>query len=365
MSWCEIFRAGKYKQADGNEIEYTNEDIKTIANNFNDGENTNAPIVIGHPKNNSPAYGWVDKLKADGGKLYAKYKDVCEDFAEWVNKGRYKNRSVSLTEDLQLRHVGFLGAVPPRVKGMPEYVFSEDLQVQTYEFSDLEDYKFDTLARIIQNLRDHLIEKYDIETADKIISTWNIETLKQVENKSPQEISSYCEELINKGKELELTTTDPKQAAHAAKTEDFSEEMILTKSENENLKQKLKAMEAQQKRQEFESFSEKAVSEGQITPAQKSDVVDFMEVLSGCETFDFAEGDEKSPVARFKEFIGGLKQIDFSELPEGKGQDDSTIDFSDPKAAANQIVAYQAEQAKKGIEVDTLTAYNALKKGKN
>ena len=35
--------------------------------------------MFGHPKTNEPAYGWVEKLKREGGCLYAKYKDVADD----------------------------------------------------------------------------------------------------------------------------------------------------------------------------------------------------------------------------------------------------------------------------------------------
>lgn len=356
MKWCEIFRAGTYKDAKGKDLVYSDEDIETIAKNFNEGENSTAPIVVGHPKSNSPAYGWVDSLKAESGKLYASFKQVADEFAEWVNEGRYKNRSVSLYPDRKLRHVGFFGATPPKVKGMPEYVFSEDSESETYDFGDLDDYKFDTVARILQRLRDFLIEKYDVETADNLITAYNIENLKEVEKKTAEEVNNYCEKLIKKREEQELEKQDN---SNKGKQENFSEELSKTKALAGKLLKENEELKASTRKAECEDFAEKAISSGNITPAQKATVIEFMEICHEVGTFDFAEGEDKSVVNRFKEFIGKMKQIDFSELPDGEVI--STFDFADTQTAAAKIQNYQAEQANKGITVSVLDAVKYLK----
>ena len=46
-----------------------------------------APVVIGHPKDNAPAFGWVEELKTDGKLLYAKFKQLVPEFIEAVKKG--------------------------------------------------------------------------------------------------------------------------------------------------------------------------------------------------------------------------------------------------------------------------------------
>ena len=357
MKWCEIFRAGAYKDAKGTELKYTNEDVETIARNFNEGENSSAPIVVGHPKSNSPSYGWGDSLKAKDGKLYASFKQVANEFAEWVNDGRYKTRSISIYPNKMLKHVGFLGGTPPRIKGMPEFVFNEDAEAETYDFSDLSDYKFDTLARIIQRLRDFLIDKYDVQTAENLISIWNIETLKEVESKTPQEISNYCEELLNKGKELDLITNDPK----VTKTEDFSEELNSAKELAEKLQKENDELKATSRKAQFEDFAEKAVKAGNITPAQKIAAIDFMEVCHECGTFDFSEGEDKTALTRFQEFLGGMKQIEYSEFPDG--EETNTIDFSDPQEISEAIIAYKQKAASEGKIVSESSALKALKKG--
>lgn len=358
--YCEIFRAGTHKAANGSEKTYTTADLDTIVNNFN--ADISAPIVIGHPKVNSPSYGWVNSLKREGESLYADYKQVVPEFAEWVDKGLYKNRSISLYPDMRLRHVGFLGAQPPAIKGLEEFQFSEEENALTYDFADGNDFKFIGIADVFQSLRDFLIDKFDLDTANRVISTWKIEDLKQIQDMSPEQVRSYCEEFINEnnGKEQQLTKDanggqqDPKQ------TEDFSEQIAQKDTRISELETKLNENEAKARKAEYEQFAEQAINDGHITPAQKPFIVDFCEVCHSVGNYDFAEGGEKSVVENFKEFITGVKQLDFSELPEGDGG--GTIDFSDPKVVQSAIAEHQAAQAQKGIRVSEIDALAAIKK---
>jgi hypothetical protein len=56
-----------------------------------------------------------------------------------VKQGLFKKRSVSLYPDMTLRHVGFLGAVPPSIKGLADIQFKEGAQAMTFEFGERED----------------------------------------------------------------------------------------------------------------------------------------------------------------------------------------------------------------------------------
>jgi len=136
-NWIEIFKGGKQTDSAG----VTHEDCDTLIDNAVKNFNTakhEPPVVIGHPNENAPAWGWVSELKSDiknGAKiLYAKLKDVQPAFQELVNKGLYKKRSASFYPDGTLRHLGFLGAVPPAVKGLPDYAFKEN--GITFEFEE-------------------------------------------------------------------------------------------------------------------------------------------------------------------------------------------------------------------------------------
>lgn len=128
--WLEIFRVGNY----GDKGNYTAEDLESMANSY-DPARDEAPLVIGHPTLDAPAYGWVKKLKFKDGVLLAKAGEVDPDFEAAVAAGNYKKRSIALQRmndgHLRLRHVGFLGAIAPEIKGLRDAHFSES-EFQTF-----------------------------------------------------------------------------------------------------------------------------------------------------------------------------------------------------------------------------------------
>src|SRR5690606_30310389 len=86
------------------------------------------PLVVGHPVDNSPAFGWVSSLEVtEDGKLVADAPDdkLHPDFLSALKQGTYKKRSISLTPEGKLRHVGFLGGAAPAVKGLADIQFSQ------------------------------------------------------------------------------------------------------------------------------------------------------------------------------------------------------------------------------------------------
>ena len=122
--WIEIFRVGEQSDSQGNTRKWTVSDLEKIVKNY-DAKEHEVPLVVGHPKENAPAFGWVEALKTDGEFLFAKFKQLVPEFVEAVKKGLYKKRSISLYPDLTLRHIGFLGAVPPAVKGLADIKFTK------------------------------------------------------------------------------------------------------------------------------------------------------------------------------------------------------------------------------------------------
>jgi len=123
--WVEVFQSGKQTDSTGNSRNWVASDLEKIVKNYNT-KKYEAPLVVGHPKDNAPAFGWVEELKTDGKTLFAKFKQLVPEFIEAVKQGLYKKRSISLYPDLTLRHIGFLGAVAPAVKGLSDIKFSEN-----------------------------------------------------------------------------------------------------------------------------------------------------------------------------------------------------------------------------------------------
>lgn len=78
--------------------------------------------MIGHPKTDDPAQGWVGSLSSTERGLFAAPRDVEAAFAEQVGQRRYgkisskfyppNSPSNPVPGVWYLRHVGFLGAHP-------------------------------------------------------------------------------------------------------------------------------------------------------------------------------------------------------------------------------------------------------------
>ena len=123
--WIEIFRTGDY----GEKGKFSDADLDRVISNY-DPNAHEAPACIGHPKDDLPAYGWADRLMRQGGTLLAKFKEVDPAFESAVKAGRFKKRSAAFYLDdagniTNLRHVAFLGAQPPEVKGLKNLNFDD------------------------------------------------------------------------------------------------------------------------------------------------------------------------------------------------------------------------------------------------
>lgn len=143
--WIHSLAPGVWPGANGT-VSISAEDIQRIADTYNPALHE-APTVIGHPSTDDPAYGWVRaaKAKADGLWLHA---DLLPEFAEMVRRKLYKKVSVSLYPPqhpanpvpggYSLKHLGFLGAQPPAVKGLEALALQETENAITLEFSEKE-----------------------------------------------------------------------------------------------------------------------------------------------------------------------------------------------------------------------------------
>lgn len=124
--WIEVFRAGDY----GEKGRFQPEDLDRMAADYNPAEHE-APVVIGHPAEDAPAWAWVEKLRRQGESLWAKLRQVQPEFEDMVRRGLFTKRSVALYPQFEktgrpyLRHLGFLGAAAPHVKGLQPIQLSE------------------------------------------------------------------------------------------------------------------------------------------------------------------------------------------------------------------------------------------------
>lgn len=292
----EVFRAGSHVDSTGRPHTFSEADLDKIAT-YNPATHE-APVVIGHPEQNAPAYGWVSRVYREGPVLKADFKDVAPEFADLVKAGRFKKRSISLYPDGSLRHVGFLGAVPPAIKGLRDVAFAEGEAV-TYEFGEPE------------------------PEADKSIFTRFAEAflgLVAPHNDKPAGGPAEKEEPMT-GKE----ETAVQVAALTAKMAEFSEGLAAKDKQiadltaaNKALTNRVDATVATGRRTEIGQFCEGLAAKGQLTDFQRGLAVDLMSALDGAGQIDFAEGDKttKKPAADvFKALLESLPvQVDFSEI---------------------------------------------------
>lgn len=309
--WHEVFAVGTHTANDGTVVTVNEEHLDRIATVYNSQSAYEAPVVIGHPKIDAPAYGWVEKLKAEGGKLYAKFRDVADEFADLVKAGRYKKKSIKLLGD-QLIHVGFLGAVPPAVPGLKNAVFSTS-DGKTFEFSCENGF---TLRRFMQSVRDFLIDKFDIETADRIVPTWEINSVNTEE--TPNFYSSPSGGNMPTEKELQsqIDQLTSKLAASESKNHEFSTQIANLTQENATLKSSVTemstAIQSLQKSiqdKEFSEFVDGLIKEGKVLPAERDAALVCMSSLAGSGEVEFSGGVKKSRLDVYKEQLSSRPAV--------------------------------------------------------
>jgi len=351
--WVPVFETGTHTDSSGRTEEWTEERLDTIVAQY-DPSHHEAPAVIGHPQDNAPAYGWVEGLKRVGGVLYAKFNNVVPEFADMVKRGLFKKRSISLYPDLSLRHIGFLGAVPPAVKGLSDMQFTADDGAVTIEYSETSSWTWETVARIFRGLRDWLIEKEGKEKADEIIRDWDIDEIK-AEGQKPvlEQPSAYSEPEKSGDKKTEVHVMTFKEklknllgsigvdmskvpdealpdAAPAAPAGGSFTEADIEAAKKQAAADARKQAEAdfaetqrkereKARKDEIASWCESMVKEGRLTPALvKFGIPEMLEFMAVSEdTVEFGEAKEKATVYdRFKALFETElpKMVNFKEI---------------------------------------------------
>ena len=121
--WIDVCRAGKWRDMQGREVALDETRLDRIVAAHATADP--APVVVGHPESDAPAFAWIDGLRRTGDRLQAKLRDIAPAFREAVEAGRYAGRSIALQGDT-LRHLGFLGGRAPAVPGLAPTCFASE-----------------------------------------------------------------------------------------------------------------------------------------------------------------------------------------------------------------------------------------------
>ena len=310
--WIEIFAAGQHADNTGRAHTIDPAFLESVVANFNADTHT-PPIVVGHPADNTPAFGWAEELRRNGDKLEARFSDVDPQFESMVKDGRFKKRSASFYVDPAtapggkapvLKHVGFLGATAPAVKGLKDIRFSE-AEAITYELNFSEG-----------NMNERNMDEQSL--ANKII-----DGLKSLFKKDEGAVSSFSEADLTK------KIADAVTAATAPLTASFNEQITALKNENKSLRESVNNQSSKVTRTEIVAFTEK-LGLARFPPAFKAmGVIEFMESLSAIPSdskvtvIEFTEKDgvktetgkkESTPLQWFQNFMEAMPSfIQFGE----------------------------------------------------
>ena len=354
----QIFKPGRHTAMSGAALAFSETDLQASAAAYDPAKHE-APLVAGHPKHDDPAYGWVKSLGFAEGRLEAEPQQVDPAFAEMVAAGRFKKISASFYAPdspsnpvpgvYYLRHVGFLGAQPPAVKGLraPEFSEAEEGIVEFADWSDLQN------ASLWRRMRDFLIAQFGLEKADSIVPDYAVASLEEEARKEtadePLAVPSFSDPVIQPAKEA--STVTPEQAA-------------ALEAENAQLKTKVADAEARDKAARIDiihtgnaAFAESLVQAGKLLPVEQAVAVAALDHFATQDSVvEFSEGDVKKPLGEgFKAFLGALpKRVEFGEIAKPEGA--TAVDHNDPTALAAAAVEFQEAEEKAGRSVSTAQA---------
>lgn len=309
MPSIQIFKPGKHTAANGAAVEFSQADLEAAAAAY-DPALHEAPLVVGHPKDNGPAYGWVKSLQFADGILNAEPEQVDPAFADLVNTGRFKKVSASFylpdspnnpkPGQYYLRHVGFLGAQPPAVKGLKSVQF-DDGEQGVVEFID---WGLRDAGSLFGQLREWLIGKFGLDEANKAIPSWQVDSVKEAARDDDKPAGSA----------LSYTDPNPQQETHLGKTaEQLAADLAAANARIAEFSER----ERSQKHSQIVTAIDALVADGRVLPKDRDGAIAFAAQLDEAGTVEFGEGDLKQAVKPGDWFMGFLKAlpkaVDFSE----------------------------------------------------
>jgi hypothetical protein len=335
----QIFKPGKHTDVKGIVLDFTEDMLRACAAAYDPAKHE-APLVVGHPKMDGPAYGWAKSVVYADGALAVDPDQVDPQFAEMVNAGRFKKISASFylpdapnnpaPGQLYLRHVGFLGAQPPAVKGLKSASFAGSDE-GVVEFADLAPWRMRSLGTLLRGLREWIISKNTIDEADRVMPGYLIDDIES----APEEKSvpaAFAEP------EQESTMLTKEQEAAAAKLKADQEALDRKTAEFAEREKRVKAAEEKARLDGIAEFVATLVKAGKILPRDQAGLVAYMAGPNEAGVIEFGEGDDRTstpPADWLRDFLEALpKQVDYQERAGAEDEPAGTVSFAAPSGYA-------------------------------
>lgn len=349
----QIFKVGTWTDNGGTTAAFSDAELAATAAAYDPINKHEAPLVVGHPTLEAPAYGWVQALAVIQDALEATPKQVDAEFADMVREGRFNKISSSFWRPdapgnpvpgvYYLRHVGFLGAAAPAVKGLRTPTFAAN-ETGVIEFSaDFSEWSSRTQLDLWRGLREWLLTQFGAETADRVVPGYALDSL-QVDLEQSA-VESAIESVSPSSPQDSLSMSDATDLAAREAALSARETAIAAQE------QQLQAQAAAQRRREVTAFAEVQVKAGKILPRQQAGLIELLLALPEAP-LEFAEAGrtvKTEPRAWLEQFLATLPaQVDYAERTAGATTSMSTspgplarADFQQlqPKAQADFIRA--------------------------
>ena len=356
--WIDICRAGNWHDMAGRDVRLDEDRLDRIVAAQSAADP--APVVVGHPEENAPAYGWVDSLRRVGDRLQAKLRDIAPAFREAVEDGRYAGRSIALQGDT-LRHLGFLGGRAPAVPGLAPTSFASAPET-VIAFAD-------STAEAPQDSSDA-----------------QPDSLRALEPRGDEDGNSRVPLRAPQGRgEAEKESSDPSSAPPEAADGDSGQAALAERetalAEREAiLLAREAAATADDRRRAAETAIATHVEAGRVLPGERAALVALLAALGGGQgngdedaagghatiAFSSTSGDEERmrPAAILERFIEGLpRRVDYRTLAGGPVPGASAFAGTDENAGedseriAAEARALMTAEAERGV---TLTPAEAV-----
>jgi hypothetical protein len=303
--WIDVCRVGKAVDSKGTARSLDRAFLEAVIANYAAGGHE-APLVVGHPESDTaPAFGWVKDLRLNGDILEAQFAETDDEFEQLVAAGRYKKRSASFYLDTpNLRHIGFLGAQPPAIKGLRDIQFAEG-----------ESFAVESIT----NFKETVMEEKDLDQMpesfwEKVKSKLGISPTADLSEKPAASTAASFSEAEAR------SLVD--EAVKAVKAE-FAETVTKLEDANKNLQSQIDGQVAGGVKSEIASFVEAIPAEKGKHFLKRIGIAEFMESLAAADaadgetkaiSFSEGEGDKKvdhefTRLGWFKQLVGNLPNV--------------------------------------------------------
>lgn len=352
----EVLRVGTFRDMHGRDIPITRDDLAELAESY-DPARYRAPVVIGHPRLDDPAWGTIERFEVDGESLYAVEGHVDAQFAAFRDAGRYAERSLSFflpdhpnnptPGKKHPKHCGWLGGAAPAVPGLARLQGRDRLAaLSAYDPNDQHvvalsmrndrRWGFGTSASLFRRIRDWMIEQFGVEQADRVAPSWEIDSLRDAAAPDNDADAPAYFSQPAPAATLAPVLQGPVMNQPTQQTVDLAaQQTALAERERAIVERERKLA-----RDEAVEFADGLIADGKLLPRNKSRVVELQLLLQAAQPVAFAGDDgsqQTKPAAEiFRELMESLpKQIEFA-VKSGEavpGEGGGAVEFAAPPGA--------------------------------